>query len=152
MNKFAACAGLIALLTASAWAETMIPDPKGWYQNQYAPLWEEEPWNKLDQIWGYYNETIISHDGDGPLAAASAREWLLPDMQQWQADGWLGSTLAELRTDRLNESTVSFKAKWHDFYDGGHEEFSCGWYLADLRNNSWIITQHANIDCAAHEL
>jgi hypothetical protein len=152
MNNFASCAALVALFTTSTLAETTAPDPQDWYQNQYAPVWAEKPWDKLEQIWEYYSETIFVHDVDEPLATTSTRHWLMPLMRQWQADGWTGSTLAGLRMDRLNESTASFKVKWHDFYEGGHEEFSCGWYLADLRNNSWAFTQYATINCESHKL
>ena len=126
------------------------PNPDDWYQNQYAPLWMEKPWDSVAQVVAFYDATIFLHSGDEAATATPSRQWLASQIAGWQADGWLGSAVAEYQSDRLNPTTVTFKVKWRDWYADGHEEYSCGWYLADLANGGWAFTQYADVDCAAH--
>lgn len=142
--------GLIHLLALPAFADTSAIDD--WYQNSYAPLWKEAPWDKLEEAMAYYDETLFLHPPDDEITAVDSREWLAGSLAGWKSDGWLGSAVAEYRSDLLNPSTVMFKVKWRDWYADGSEEFSCGWYVADLDGESWVFTQYAEIDCAEHDL
>lgn len=142
--------GLFVLAALSALAETPAVDD--WYRNDYAPLWKEEPWDKLEEALAYYDETLYLHPPGGPVTAVNSREWLARSLAGWQSDGWLGSAVAEYRSDQLNPSTAMFKVKWRDWYADGEEEFSCGWYVADLEGDTWVFTQYAEISCAEHGL
>jgi hypothetical protein len=82
----------------------------------------------------------------------NSRTWLTDSVAGWVADGWQSSVVAEYRSDQLNATTVSFKVKWKDLYEGGHEEYSCGWYMADFDAGRWAFTQYGEIDCAEHDL
>ena len=73
-------------------------------------------------------------------------------IEEWRSDGWLGSDIAGYQSDLLNATTAVFKVKWRDRYADGNEEFECGWYMADLKSNGWVISQYADIDCAEHDL
>lgn len=145
---------VIALLLAAshAQADATAQSADEWYQDHYAPLWKENAWDKLDAAAVFYDETIYLHPPEGAITAVASREWLADAMQGWKSEGWLGSDVAEFRSDRLNASTVAFKARWRDWYKDGSEEFSCGWYVADLRGGVWVFTQYAEIDCAEHDL
>lgn len=142
--------GLYLLLALSARAETSAVDD--WYQNDYAPLWKENPWEKLEDTVGYYDETLYLHPSEDAITAVDSREWLARNLAEWKSDGWLGSAIAEYRSDQLNPTTTMFKVKWRDWYADGSEEFSCGWYVADLEGDTWLFTQYAEIDCAEHDL
>ena len=152
MKIIISCVGLLLLVTVAGRAETVPPDPDDWYQNQYAPLWKENTWDKVEQAATYYDETVYLHPPDGSLTAVSGLDWLTTAIAGWKADGWLGSAVVGYRSDRLNSSTIAFYTKWHDWYAEGHEDYSCGWYLADLKDNVWVFTQYAEIDCTERDL
>jgi hypothetical protein len=142
--------GLYLLVALSAQAEALPVDD--WYQNHYAPLWKENPWDKVEEAAAYYADTIYLHPSDSTITAVDSRQWLAENLEGWRSDGWLGSAVAEYQRDQLNASTAMFKVKWRDWYAGGEEEFSCGWYLADIEGDDWVFTQYAEIDCAEHNL
>ncbi len=146
------CIGLTWLATLSAQAETAVPTADDWYQNQYAPHWKDKAWDKIDVFTTYYSQTIHVRESDGAIYTADSKPWLGEDLQEWQAEGWLGSDIAAYRSDLLNPTTATFKVKWRDWYDDGSEELSCGWYMADIVDGRWVFTQYADIDCAAHDL
>jgi len=144
--------GLPLLFAMSVQADTTTEAVDDWYLKQYAPLWKEKPWEKVKEGAVFYDETLYLHPPDGPITPVDSREWLARSLEGWKSDGWLGSDVAELRSNRLNPTTVAFKARWRDWYTDGTEEFSCGWYLADLKGDRWVFTQYAEIDCAEHDL
>jgi len=144
--------GLSLLVAMSVQADTTTQAVDDWYLKQYAPLWKEGAWNKLEEATAYYDETLYLHPPDGTITPVDSRPWLARSLEGWKADGWLGSDVAELRSDQLNPTTVAFKAKWRDWYTDGTEEFSCGWYVADLKGDRWVFTQYTEIDCAEHNL
>ena len=94
--------------------------------------------------------TLLSHDASGKIESVISQEWLDVAIKGWRADAWTGSELVGIQTDRLNESTVVFKSRWLDHYKDREDEYSCGWYVADLRDGSWVFTNYADIDCADH--
>ena len=65
----------------------------------------------------------------------------------WLNDGWLRSELAALQFDQLNSHTAAFKAKWRDYYTDDVTAYECGWYLADVIEGRWRITEYATIQC-----
>lgn len=144
--------GLPLLFAMSVQADTTTEAVDDWYLTQYTPLWKENAWDKLEEATVYYDETLYLHPPDGPITPVDSREWLAKSLEGWKADGWLGSDVAEYRSDRLNPTTVAFKARWRDWYADGSEDFSCGWYLADLKGDRWVFTQYGEIDCAEHDL
>ncbi|MEM9531585.1 MAG: hypothetical protein AAGA23_11755 [Pseudomonadota bacterium] len=139
--------GLVCLFCSAAVA---APDPDDWYQKQYAPLWNDKPWENLEAIVDNYADTVVDHPGDPK--GSSAREWLAAGMKSWRAEGWLSSKVVGYKSDHVNGSMSIFKVKWRDAYEGGSEEDACGWYLADLRDDRWQFTHYADIDCRAHGL
>ena len=152
MKIMISCVGLSLLVALSIRADTMAQDADYWYQNHYAPLWKETPWEKVEKVLAFYDEAIFLHPPESPATAVSSRTWLTNSLEEWKSDGWIGSVIAEYRSDQLNPSTAVFKVKWRDWYNDGREEFSCGWYMADLIGDGWIFTQYAEIDCAEQGL
>ena len=150
MKTIFSCLGLSFVLALPAGAETL--DPDDWYQNHYAPIWKVNPANMLERGLAFYNETLYLHPPEGGITTVSSRTWLAENLEAWVSEGWLGSVVTEYRSDRLNPTTVAFKAKWRDSFVDGSEEFTCGWYVADLRDSRWLFTQYAEIECAEHEL
>ncbi len=141
---------VFGLAVTDAVADTSTADPEEWYVKGYAPHWNEAPWESLEQISAYYDQKILSHDASGKIESVTSQEWLDVAIKGWQADAWTGSELVGIQTDRLNESTVAFKSRWLDHYKDREDEYSCGWYLADLRDGSWVFTNYADIDCTDH--
>lgn len=142
----------LALIASAACAESTIPDPETWYRDGYAPLWADKPGEFIPEMLTYYSDTVETHSSDGGIRRDSKREWLAIPLQQWLSEGWVGADLKQLRTDRINAATTSFKASWVDRYADQPEEKSCGWYLADLVDGRWQFTAYADIDCAQHDL
>jgi hypothetical protein len=130
--------------------ETEIPAADEWYRAQYAPLYDDKPWGKLEEIVPFYAETIHDHDGEG--GSYNSREWLAEALEGWKIEGWIRSELADLDYELLNPNTASFKAKWRDYYTGGNVVYECSWYLSNFRNGKWLITEFATISCDDHGL
>ena len=65
--------GFVHLLALPAFADTSAVDD--WYQNSYAPLWKEAPWDKLEEVLAYYDETLFLHPPDDKMTAVDSREW-----------------------------------------------------------------------------
>ena len=130
--------------------EMVIPAADEWFKTQYAPLYDDKPWDKLEEIVPFYAETIHDHDGEG--GSYNSREWLAEALQGWKAKGWIRSELADLDYDLLNPGTASFKAKWRYHYTGDYIAYECSWYLSDFRNGKWIITEFATINCKDHHM
>ena len=120
------CIILSWLSVSSARADTSALAADDWYKNQYAPIWKENTWDKLEEVAGFYDETISYHPPNGNFTTIVSRTWLKESLQEWKSDGWLGSDIAAFQSDQLNLSTVTFKIMWRDWYADGHEEFSCG--------------------------
>ena len=128
-------AAIATILPSMAIAEA--PDPDTWYKDQYAPLWADKPWDKISEIVAYYP------NDDGEIAESIAG---------WRAEEWVSSELTGYRSDHLNGTTSTFKVKWLDRYSDGSTESSCGWYLAEYKNDAWGFVRYEDIDCDAHEL
>ena len=146
--SFAMC----LLLAGLANADGTTPDPETWYRDSYAPLWADKPGTQVEKMLAHYAEVVETHGAEGEISRDNKVDWLKAPIEQWLAEGWLKAELKALQTDRLNDSTVVFKASWLDSYAGGETELSCGWYLADYIDGSWMFTVYADIDCAAHGL
>ena len=140
---------LLAPAFALAEDDSTVSAAGDWYTSEYAALYFDKPWDKVDELVSHFAESIHDHD-DGQHY--NAREWLSGDIEEWKIDGWIRSELANLEVDRLNASTVAFKAKWRDYYSGGNISHECGWYLADLIDDRWRITEYATITCSEHGL
>jgi len=133
-------------------ADDPVADPETWYREGYAVLWADNPGAQMEAMLGYYHDTVETHSDDGLISRDSKRDWLVPSLEQWLAEGWVSAELKELKTDQINATTASFKASWIDRYEATPEEISCGWYLADRIKGQWQFTAYADLDCAAHGL
>ncbi len=141
---------LMCGLMASTFADQTAQDPEAWYRDGYGPLWEEDPSGRVQQMIGYYADAVKAHWADGEIALVQAQDLVAEPIKGWLAEGWLSSKLKDLQVDRINPSTISFKASWIDRYQDDPDELSCGWYLADLVDGKWKFTAYADLDCAAH--
>jgi hypothetical protein len=150
MRLIVVCALLSLNITASAEDEPSVPSADDWYKSEYAPLYLDKPWDRLDELMEHFAETIRVHDGDSVDGVVNSREWLGGALQEWKIEGWLRSELAEYQSDHLNLHAVSFKVKWRDYYSGGNVGYECGWYLANLKDDKWMITGYATISCRDH--
>ena len=137
-------------LMAPTLADQAAPDPEAWYRDGYSPLWEQDPGNQVERMFGYYADAIETHSADGEITLIQADDFVAEPIKGWLAEGWLSSKLKDLQVDRINPSTTSFKASWVDRYQDYPDELSCGWYLADLVDGEWKFTAYADLDCAAH--
>ena len=132
MKKTLLLAGVITF--SAAVADDGTRSAADWYAQDYASLWEENPGDKAEEIASHYAETLMSHSADGSVTSSNARESLTASIRGWLEEGWLTSEAVNVETDVLNPTTAVFKAKWLDIYADGSEEYSCGWYLADLQD------------------
>ena len=152
MRTLLICLLILGLPSTLARAEPIVPDTNDWFKNQYAPPWKDVPWNHVDEISEFYAETIGVHSPGNTDPKVSSRPWLAQIINNWKSDGWISSILVKSQSDRLNHSTVLFKAKWLDLYSDGSEELSCGWYMADLFRDRWLVVEYAEIECKDHQL
>jgi hypothetical protein len=125
-------------------------DPAQWYSKNYAPVWLTEPWNKAEEATAFYHSSIQLHEPGEGVSTHDSATWISESLEQWKSEGWLGSEMTDLQVDRINESTTAFKSRWRDYYKEADDEYSCGWYVADLMDGEWKFTQYATIDCATH--
>jgi len=139
-------------LVAASLADEGPLSANDWYENHYAPLYANNPWDKVEQVAEMFDENFHHHPSDGAVVEADGAEWIKKGFAEWQAEGWLGSELVEYESDLLNATTAAFTSKWRDRYADGTVAYECGWYLADLKDDSWVITQYADVDCAEHGL
>ena len=146
--------GLVALACLAATdaiAEQPAPDHNDWYMNHYAPLWAENPWEKRAEIEAQVADAFVYHQSNGTVQTVDGKTWLSDGLEEWQAEGWVGSDVAGYESDRINATTASFKVKWRDRYDDGSVYFECGWYLADLQDGRWRVTGYADVECDDHD-
>ncbi|MEM8497572.1 MAG: hypothetical protein AAF542_06080 [Pseudomonadota bacterium] len=153
MRHFSLLLSSLLFATVVHAAETAdVPDPYDWYLESYGPLWLNSPENNVQKLMGYYANKVSVHENDGSISIASQKDLIETPMAGWFEEGWLTAELTELKMDRINTTTSSYKAKWLDRYKSGETEVSCGWYLADLIDGNWAFTAYADIDCEAHGL
>ena len=143
---------LIIAVLAPPVSSAATPDPDKWYRAGYAPLWADKPGDNIGRILGYYADEVETRSADGSITRTEKGKWLKAPMEGWLAEGWLRATLIRLETDRINDTTASFKAAWRDEYKDSPDEISCGWYLADVVDGRWRFTVYADLDCEAHGL
>ena len=141
---------LLAGGIALAEDELSIPAADDWYTSEYAPLYHDKPWENAAEIVGHFAENVHVH-GEG-AGMYNSLQWMSEALEEWKIEGWVRSELADLDFELLNETTASFKAKWRDYYTGGNIGYECGWYLADLVDGRWRITEYATIACGEHGL
>ena len=123
-----------------------------WYLEVYAPLWSENVKANLEKIISMYDTNIHDHTDTDGVEIVDSRNWLTGSIDNWLAEDWISSDVTSFEYDLLNSATATFKLKWKDNYKDGSVEYSCSWYLADRKNNRWVFTQFAEIDCGAHGL
>ena len=140
----------IGCIAAYGQDENAIPPADQWYKTEYAPLFADKPWDKAADIASHYAETIQLH-GEA-IETVDALPWVTDALEEWKIQGWIRSEIADIEIDELNSTTVSFKTKWRDYFNGGNIAYECAWYLTDFINDSWKITACAEITCNEHGL
>lgn len=91
-------------------------------------------------------------EAEGEISVEDPKGLIETPMAQWLADGWITAELTNMKMDKINMTTATFKSKWLDSYKDGETETSCGWYLANWLNGAWAFTAYADIDCHQHGL
>ena len=99
----------LLMCTSNASADSSPADPATWYRDSYGSLWLNEAWNKMDEMATFYAAEIHTHEASEDVTTLEFTSWLAGPMEEWKADGWLSSQVSDLKVDRLNASTVSFK-------------------------------------------
>ncbi len=123
------------------------PEAEAWYRDSYAPLWQENPYEKVDAMLSHYAPEVLTHMAEGGFRRDLREPWLQAPMAAWQAEGWVGSELIALQTTLINPNTATFLATWRDNYSSGLEEVTCGWYVAGRDNGAWRFTVYADTPC-----
>lgn len=147
IRRFLYC---LLVVNTSVVAASDVADPEEWYVQSYGPVWIDRPWDKLDQILGFYHPEITVHETDGELVSLRTESWMVESLEEWVADGWVSSEVPDVRVNRVNASTATFTTRWLDHYKNREDEYSCAWYLADLMEGQWKFTHIAPVDCATH--
>lgn len=150
-NRYLLSVFFILFAPISGVADVEVPDPGIWYAEQYAPLWRDEPWTKADEVLTFYHSEIQVHEPGGEIVTHETAVWMREILAGWEAEGWLGSQVPDIRVERINHSTASFTTRWLDHYKDAEDDYSCGWYLADLIDGQWKFTQYAEVDCASRD-
>ncbi len=112
--KKSICMLALSLFSVCASADDAVADPESWYRDAYAPLWAQDPGSNVEKMLVFYADTIETHSPDGQITRTDRATWLNEPMGEWLADGWLGSELQGLEADRINGTTIRFKASWLD--------------------------------------
>ena len=118
-----------------------------WFRDGYAALYYENAWDRRDEFAQYIAEEIVVRSDDG-LTATDVNGFVVDSLDGWRSEGWLGTDVASLRTELLNETTALFDVKWLDRNDDGSTEVSCGWYVADKVRGKWLLSQYIAMACA----
>ena len=139
---------IFVLCSTAVVADSEVADPEKWYMESYGPLWNVDPYNKINEVLSHYHSEIIDHNDGGVLNQQSTAAWISGSFELWKEDGWTTSELTDLQVDRISESVTSFKSRWLDHYKDAEDEYVCGWYFAELIDGHWKFTQYATIDCA----
>ena len=138
------------MVNISVAASSDTPDPEEWYTQSYGPIWSNKPFDKLDEILGFYHSEIHIHEPEGGLISLNTDAWITDSMKEWVADGWVSSEVPDIRMNRISVSTASFTTRWLDHCTDREDEYSRAWYLANLIDGEWKFTQFAAIDCSVH--
>ena len=137
---------LLILSFSEAWADP--PDPEAWFRNEYGPVWKDVSAELAGKIKAFYHAEVTVHEPGGERITHNTSQWVDELLTLWSGEGWLGSSVPDIRTHRINDTTAT---RWLDLYTGGESEFSCGWYLADYIDGQWQFTHYAEMDCASQD-
>ena len=138
---------LVALPAMPAFADT-ADDLDKWFRDGYAALYVENAWDRADEFEQYFADEIHYRSDDG-LNITDVKGFVLDSLPVWRDEGWLGTDVAGLSTKMLNASTVVFDVKWLDRNNDGSTEESCGWYVADKIDGTWLISQYISMACSS---
>jgi hypothetical protein len=137
---------LVALVALPASADA-AEDLDRWFRDGYAALYAENAWDRADEFAQYFADVIVYRSDDG-LVEADVNSFVVDSLEVWRSEGWLGTDVAELDTKLLNATTAVFDVKWRDRNDDGSTEDSCGWYVADKVDGTWLLSQYIAMSCA----
>ena len=135
----------VAFLPPQAQAET-AEDLDRWFRDGYAALYVENSWDHADEFRQYFGSSIEYRSDDG-LLELNVNEFVIDSLDGWRDEGWLGTDVAALETMLLNNSTAVFNVMWLDRNSDGSTETSCGWYVADKVENTWLLSQYIAMEC-----
>ena len=136
---------MLALTAMPALADT-AENLDQWFRDGYAALYVEKPWERADEFAQYMADRIEFRSDDG-LMVLDVNSFVVDPLEEWRAEGWLGTDVAGLQTKMLNETTVLFNVAWLDRYVDGSTELSCGWYVGDKVDGKWLLSQYISITC-----
>ena len=150
VNRLIIAIAAVAFAQNSVIAESTLPDADDWFRSNYAELWKENAWDKLEEILVLFDQTVFYHPPAGIVEAQDSHRWMKEIMREWKADGYKSSEMTGYRFEQLNFSTATFRTRWIDRKFDGSEVINCWWYMADAKNDTWVFTQLAEIDCEAN--
>ena len=117
-----------------------------WFRDGYAALYTENAWDHADQFAQYFAD-VITYRSDNGRVQSDANGFVVESLDDWRAEGWVGTDVAALDTRLLNATTVVFNVKWRDRNADGSTEFECGYYLADKTDGDWLLSEYISMAC-----
>ena len=99
MKKLLVLFAICLITPAYAQDEAEIPAADEWYKAHYAALYNDKPWDKVDEIVAFYAETLHEHGEGG--GSHNAREWASGLLEEWKIDGWIRSETSRRSKDCL---------------------------------------------------
>ena len=137
----------ICFSSSSAYSQDVAESAEQWFLDTYASVWDENAFDRLEEIAALLDQTVYYHPSSGNVEELNGPSWMAEVLQGYRDAGLQRSELAKYTFDQLNRSTATYKTKWIDYFADGSETVECWWYLADIRDDRWVITQFALLDC-----
>ncbi|MFZ9022978.1 MAG: hypothetical protein ACO2ZA_07810 [Litorivicinaceae bacterium] len=142
----------ISFMSLAAYSQDAIQSPDDWFRDYYASHWDENVFKNLEAIVAVLDETVYYHPPSENVEELDGRRWMTQILKDYKDAGFQGSELVQFKSEQLNNTTATFKTRWIDRFADGSEVTECWWYMADTKNDRWVITQFALIDCQEHAL
>jgi len=137
----------ICFSSFSAHSQDVAEGAEQWFLDTYASVWDENAFDRRDEIAALLDETIYYHPSSGNVEELDGRSWMAEVLQGYKDADLQRSELVAYTFDQLNPSTATYKTKWVDYFANGSETVECWWYMADKSDDRWVITQFALLDC-----
>ena len=139
---------LAFLLTQVSLADDpALPDPDSWFRSNYGVLWEENAWDRLEDILAQFDRMVTYYPLAGDIEIHESSTFITEVIRDMKANGFQESQMTGYQFEPLSESAAAFRTRWIDRNFDGTELVNCWWYLAGTRDTRWVITSTAEIDC-----
>jgi len=145
MRRFIWTPLLLALVALPASADT-AEDLDKWFRDGYAALYVENSWDHADEFAQYFADVITVRSSNG-VTKSNVNGFVVDSLEVWRSEGWVGTDVADLETQLLNDRTAVFDVKWRDRNDDGSTGYECGWYFADKIDGKWLLSQYISMSC-----